>query len=248
MNDNDLDYSFSELVDKYKYISKLTSDGSSLFNINYSDFLDAIRTTDSTELDEFFENIDHYINSHSPEAGILYDFGLFRIMHEPELDIYEIIVMPNLRKITVFPVKFADVELERVDIRIDGKTVESRDNMHSAVVSFKIHLCKFLDEVIKSPKAQVLLAVDEINEFIEEENFNEIYITYSSELNSFNIRQCYDNNAIAILLEENNELIENYPFKLIKCDFSNGVSEIRVDNYSNIVNLFISEIINLLNN
>ena len=235
---NDLEQYYKDVI-SLSYVKKL---GNMLGTIDYSNLYDALETTDCTELSNFFDCINTYMSNHSVEARILCEYGLLvssdNWSWDPSAnDIYTVEAV-GLSKFTVEVVKEV-VELNCVAISIDGNIVKTCSNIQESIKDVEIELYKFIDHIIKNPKSQVVLAVDEVlNDYVLSEEDSEVFINYTANLDCFNISG--PSSKTAVFFDDTE--FTNYPF-LVKTCSPKGIVDHVINNYSDLISVFVSEII-----
>ena len=227
------------------YIKSIESLGF-LKNIDYSDLEDALRGTDQSELDAFFDCIETHISSHSVEARLLEEVGLFEYNSKP--DVYEVDAI-DMGKLSIVINKCV-VELESVDIyRDEVVCIDSYKDMHSAVLGFKKHLYNFIDEIISMPKSQVIFAIDDLEDFLEKEEYFDVFITSNSLLDLFTVKASSDckSSKSLIILDDEFKQARTYPFSFVICG-NNGNIRKYVKSYEDLYSVLLLELINVVSN
>lgn len=229
------------------YVKKLSgfADNGMFGTINYSDLYDALQTTDSTELSNFFDCISTYISNHSVESRILCEHGLFvssnNWFRDPSANDMYTVEAVGLSKFTVEIVKEV-VELVCVVISIDGNVVKVCNTIEEAVNVVEKELYNFIDRIILNPKSQVILAIDEVlNDYVLSEEDCEVFINHTPGLDCFNI---IGPSSKSLLAFDSDAKFTKYPF-LIKTysDCGRVIIDHVINEYKDIVSVLVSEVI-----
>lgn len=250
MNDFDIDIDKfikncvdSEII-SMDFIKKVAG-SNILYNIDYSDLSDSLKTIDCSELDNFFSCINTYISNHSVEARILCNYGLFinsmnwSRSYEDNKYIVEAV---GLSKLTVEVIKEV-VELDCVEISRDGNIIKTCDSIHEAVLEVERKLYEFIDDILSNPKAQLILAIDEINNnYILEEDYIGLSINHGMNLDYFNIKGPSRTKSSIIL---DDTAYNNYPFMINVCT-DNGHTIHTINDYNDLITVLVSEVIRVV--
>lgn len=260
MNDYDYDYDIDRLIGdcvnseiiSLDFVKKVAG-SNILYNIDYSDLSDSLKTIDCSELNDFFSCINTYISNHSVEARILCDYSMF-INSMTWSRSYEenkyIVEAVGLSKLTVEVIKEV-VELDCVEISRDGNLIKTCNSIHDAVLETERELYKFIDDILGYPKAQLILAIDDVNNtYILEEDYTDIFIGHGMNLDYFIIKGS-SRNISSILLDDT--VYKNYPFIINVCtefktdsyssEVTSEVTEYTIHDYNDLITVLVSEII-----
>ena len=260
---NDYDYDIDKFIKNcvdseiisMDFIKKIAG-SNILYNIDYSDLSDSLKTIDCSELDDFFSCINTYISNHSVEARILCNYGLFinsmnwSRSYEDNKYIVEAV---GLSKLTVEVVKEV-VELDCVEISRDGNLIKTCKSIHEAVLETERELYEFIDDILRHPKAQLILAIDEVNNtYILEEDYIGLSINHGINLDYFNIKGP-SRNISSVFLDDTS--YKNYPFTINVCtefrtepysySSTGGVTEYTIYDYNDLITILVSEVIRVV--